>query len=59
MDNQRIDKLVHEELLPIRQMFLSYFKLAYNPSVHIDPKVFKKCALKIEEVITIVKGGAT
>jgi len=58
MDNQRIDKLVHEELLPIRQMFLSYSELAYNPSVHIDPKVFKKCALKIAEVITIVKGEA-
>lgn len=51
----RIDELIHKELLPIRQMFVSYTQLAHNPSIHIDPKVFTKCAVKIEEVITICR----
>ena len=51
----RIDKLIHEELLPIRQMFISYTQLSHNPSIHINPKVFTKCAVKIEEVILIAR----
>ena len=51
----RIDKLIHEELLPIRQMFVSYTQLSHNPSIHINPKVFTKCAVKIEEVILIAR----
>ena len=51
----RIDKLIHEELLPIRQMFVSYTQLSHNPSIHISPKVFTKCAIKIEEVILIAR----
>jgi len=51
----RIDKLIHEELLPIRQMFVSYTQLSHNPSIHISPKVFTKCAVKIEEVILIAR----
>ena len=51
----KIDKLIHEELLPIRQMFISYTQLSHNPLIHINPKVFTKCAVKIDEVITICR----
>jgi len=50
-----IDKIIHEEMLPIRQMFVSYSELAKNPLIHFDPKVFKKCAMKIEELIGILR----
>jgi len=58
MAMNRIDEVIHKELLPIRQMFISYEQLTYNPSIHIDPKIFRKCAVKIEEVITIARGLA-
>jgi len=51
----KIDEIIHKELLPIRQMFISYEQLTHNPSIHFDSKIFRKCAIKIEEVITIAR----
>jgi hypothetical protein len=49
MDGIKVDKLTHE-LLPVVQMLHSYEQLANNPSFRLSPKIFRKCALKIEEV---------
>ena len=54
-DATQINDLVHKELLPIRQMFISYSELAHNPSVRVDPKIFKKCANKVQQLIDIAR----
>ena len=51
MNTQEVDKLIHEELLPIQQMFHSYELLANNGMFRFSPSVFKKCAIKIQVVI--------
>ena len=53
--NDRIDDFIHNELIPIQQMFKSYEELCYNPSFHIDGKIMRKCALKVQEVINIAR----
>jgi hypothetical protein len=56
MDNgNSIDKIIHEELLPLQQSFKSYEILAVNSSYRFDPKVFRKCAVKVQEVINIAR----
>jgi len=53
--NEKIDEIIHKELLPALQMFVSYEQLSYNPSYHFTPKIFKKCALKIQELIDLAR----
>jgi len=54
MDNKELDRIIHETLLPIKQSFVSYQQLA-NGNFRFDPKIFRRCAVHIEEVITIVR----
>jgi len=54
MDNQELNKIIHDHLLPIQQSFKSYEKLAGN-GFHFSHQIFRKCALHIQEVIEIVK----
>jgi len=51
MNTQEVNKLIHEELLPIQQMFHSYELLANSGMYRFSPSVFKKCAVKIQVVI--------
>jgi len=56
MDNCReIDKVIHDQLVPLQQMFKSYEQLAHNSFYHISPKVFKKCYVEIQTVINIAR----
>jgi hypothetical protein len=57
MDNKEISRVIHEELIPIQQSFKSYEQLASNGSYHFDPKIFRKCCLKIQEVIDILRNS--
>jgi hypothetical protein len=52
---ERIVKLIHDELLPIQQMFRSYETLSHNECFRFNPKIFNKCTLKIQEVILIAR----
>ena len=49
-----LDKLIHDELLPLRQSFLSYEQLA-NGSYRFDAKIFRKAAQKVQVVIEIAR----
>jgi hypothetical protein len=53
-----IDKLIHTELLPLRQSFLSYEQLA-NGSYRFDAKIFRKAAQKVQVVIEIARSLTT
>jgi len=55
MVNKELDELIHDELLPIRQMFLSYSQLCNDSPFKIDPKILKKCAVKTECLIAIAR----
>jgi len=50
-----LDKLIHDDLLPLRQSFLSYEQLA-NGSYRFDAKIFRKAAQKVQVVIEIARG---
>ena len=52
---EELNKIIHEELLPLRQAFLSYEQLSHNPSMRVDPKIFRKCAVKIDKLIIIAR----
>ena len=54
--NKEINGIIHKELIPIQQMFRSYEHLA-NGNFRFDPKIFRKCVLKIEEVIEILRNN--
>ena len=49
-----LDKLIHDELNPLRQSFLSYEQLA-NGSYRFDAKIFRKAAQKVQVVIEIAR----
>ena len=49
-----LDKLIHDDLLPLRQSFLSYEQLA-NGSYRFDAKIFRKAAQKVQVVIEIAR----
>ena len=60
--NEEINKIIHDELIPIQQIFRSYERLSTNSSFHFDGKIFKKCIFKIQDVIEIARrlsGGET
>lgn len=48
---EQINKIIHDELIPIQQMFISFEGLAHNPTFHFKPEQFKKCALKTQVLI--------
>ena len=50
-EGKKIDEIIHQELIPIQQAFKSYEQLCQNPSYHFDSKIFRKCCLKIQNVI--------
>jgi hypothetical protein len=51
MEVKELDKIIHNDLLPIQQAFKSYEQLACNGCFRFDPKIFRKCSLKIQLVI--------
>lgn len=51
LNNKEINDIIHNEIIPIQQMFKSYEHLAENPAFRFDPKIFRKCVLKIQVVI--------
>lgn len=58
MDNKEINDIIHSQLIPIQQMFKSYEQLASNGSYHFDPKIFRKCCLKIQVVIDVLRNSS-
>jgi hypothetical protein len=52
---QGLDAIIHKELIPIQQAFKSYEELAKSGSYRFDPKIFRKCAAKLQEVINIAR----
>lgn len=52
---QGLDAIIHKELMPIQQSFKSYEELAKSGSYRFDPKIFRRCATKIQDVITIAR----
>jgi len=57
MDNKQLHKIIHDDLLPMVQMFHSFGKLA-NDRFLFSAKHFQKAALKIQEIINILRGLA-
>ncbi|MBM4137340.1 MAG: hypothetical protein FJ241_10990 [Nitrospira sp.] len=53
--NEKIDELIHKELIPMQQMFISYEQLSFNPSYRFNGKIFHKCALKIQQIIDLTR----
>jgi len=53
--NEQLDEIIHSQLLPIQQSFKSYELLATNSSYRFDPKIFRKCVTKLQEIINIAR----
>lgn len=52
---ERINKLIHDEILPIQNMFKSYKQLSYNPAFHFNGGIFDKCIRRCQELIEIAR----
>ena len=50
-------KQIIQDLYSTKQMFQSYEKLVQNESFRVNPKIFRKCVGKIDELIIITKKG--
>lgn len=50
----KLSELTHK-ILPLQQMFHSYEKLANNSFFHFSPHIFKKCAMKCQELIELTR----
>ena len=50
-------KEIIQDLYSTKQMFQSYEKLVQNESFRVNPKIFRKCVGKIDELIIITKKG--
>ena len=55
MDNRKIDNLIHDNLIPIQQIFKTYEHLSQNPSFHFNREIFTKCVQKTQELIEIAR----
>lgn len=53
--NEQINNIIHNDLIPIQQIFRNYEKLSHNPSFYFNGEIFRECALKIEEIIEILR----
>jgi len=48
-----LQEIIHNEIKPIKQMFLTYEQLSINPSIRFNAKIFRKCADKCDQLIHI------
>ena len=52
---KQINNIIHNEIIPIQQIFKYYEHAAFNRTFHFDGKIFRKCAIKCQELIGIAR----
>ncbi len=55
MNTKELNEIIQKELIPAQQMFKAYEQLSRNSLYKFHPSIFRKCIIKIQRIIIVIK----